>query len=228
MHRLGLTKLPTVSSVERTPTERERGERGVAVGVNARGDRVRFDVARGMLSRNDEAPFTLAGAQDPLTPGLVAVDDDGKRALVLASRSMHADPALVLVDLDAHATEIVRSFDGPGWLCGGFAGKQVVVCEQRLGERPRFSVIVKGKAVWGVDGMQQPCVPVQVNDDVIALLVCLTPDTITGTGASALVALDLASGAVSSLAPAEGKRVRMEGGAVVVEGGTERVRFTLG
>lgn len=229
-HRLAVTKLPTVRAVERTPATRERGEHGIARASNAKGDVVVFDVARGTITRNDDAPITLAGAQDPSTPGLAALDDDGKRALVLCARAEHGDPALVLVDLDARATETVRSFEGPGWLCGGFAGKQIVACEQRLGERAKFSVIVGGKSVWSIDGMQQPCVPVRVRDDVIALLACPAPDAVTGTGPTSLIALDLASGAIATLAsPAQGKRVRLaDGGALVVEGGPETVRVTLG
>lgn len=230
-HRLAVAKLPTVRSVERTPATRERGERGIARGTNAKGDVVVFDVARGTITRNDDAPITLAGAQDPSAPGLIAVDDDGKRALVLCARSEHGDPALVLVDLDARVTETVRSFDGPGWLCGGFAGQRgqvIVVCEQRLGERAKFSVIVNGKSVWSIDGMQPPCVPVRVRDDVIALLACPSPDAVTGTGPTSLVALDLASGATAVLAtPAQGKRVRLDEGALLVEGGIETVRVTL-
>lgn len=231
VHRLALRKLPAVAAVERTATPKERSEAGVAFGTNAKGDRVRFDVARGTITRNHDAPFTLAGAQDPLTPGLVAVDDEGRRALLLASRSLHADPALVLVDLELRASESVRSFDGPGWLVGGFAGAQIVVCEQRLGDKPRFSITVNGRSAWSVEGMQQPCVPVRVREDVIALLLCLAPEAVTGTGPSALVAVDLASGAVSLLAPAEGTRVRLEESAaaraLIVEGGSERVRVVL-
>jgi hypothetical protein len=227
--RVGLARLPMVRDVERAPAQRERGEHGVARGSNAKGDvTVVFDVARGTLTRNDDAPITLAGAQDPSAPGLVAVDDEGKRALVLCARAEHGDPALVLVDLDARATETVRSFEGPGWLCGGFAGKHVVACEQRLGERAKFSVIVANRTVWSVDGMQPPCVPVRVRDDVVALLACTTPDAVTGTGPTSLVALDLASGAIAVLAtPAQGKRVRVDASAIVVEGGAENVRVTF-
>lgn len=227
-HRLAVTKLPTARAVERAAAQRERGEHGIARATNAQGDVVVFDVVRGTLTRNDDAPMTLAGAQDPSAPGLVSVDDEGKRALVLCARAEHGDPALVLVDLDARVTETVRSFEGPGWLCGGFAGKQLVACEQRLGERAAFSVIVNGKSVWSVNGMQPPCVPVRVRDDVIALLACATPDAVTGTGPTSLIAIDLASGAIAVLAtPAQGKRVRMDDGVIVVEGGPETVRVTL-
>ena len=152
-HRLAVAKLPTARAVERAVAQRERGEHGIARGTNAQGDVVVFDVARGTLTRNGDASITLAGAQDPSAPGLVSVDDEGRRALVLCARAEHGDPSLVLVDLDARVTETVRSFEGPGWLCGGFAGQRdqvVVVCEQRLGERAKFSVIVNGKTAWSV------------------------------------------------------------------------------
>jgi hypothetical protein len=225
--RASIAALPVAKSVERTPAQRERGEHGVARGSNAKGDVVAFDVARGTLTRNGDAPITLAGAQDPSTPGLVAVDDDGLRALVLCARSEHGDPSLVLVHLDARTTETVRSFDGPGWLCGGFAGKQLVACEQRLGDKPKLSVIVGNRTVWSVDGMQPPCVPVRVRDDVVALLACPAPDAVSGTGPTSLVVLDLNTGTIAALAPAQGKRVRLDDGALVVEGGTETVRVML-
>ena len=225
--RASIARLPIAASVERTPAQRDRGAHGSARGTNERGDVVVFDVAHGTITRNDDAPITLAGAQDPSTPGLVAVDDDGKRALVLCARAEHGDPSLVLVDLEERVTETIRSFDGPGWLCGGFAGKQVVACEQRLGERAKFSVIVNSKTVWSVDGMQSPCVPVRVRDEVIALLACPTPDAVSGTGPTSLVVLDLASGSIAALAPAQGTRVRLHESALLVEGGIETVRITL-
>lgn len=225
--RASIARLPTVKSVERTPAVRDRREPvGVVVGSNARGDRVVFDVVKGTVRHNDDEPITLAGSQDPTTPGLVAVDDDGKRALVMCARAAHGDPSLVVIDLDKRATEVVRQFDGPGWMCGGFVGKQIVVCEQR---GPKFSVVVGARVVWTVDAMQQPCVPVRVRDDVVALLACTKPDPVTGTGPTSLVVLDLASGALAELAPADGKRVLVlaSEGAVVVEGGRERLKVTL-
>lgn len=228
MHRLAFAKLPTVARVLRTKAVPAPAERGVAVGANARGDVVvRFDVERGTLVRNDDAAIPLAGAQDPATPGLVAVDDDGGRALVMCAGSMHGDPSLVLVDLVARTTQVVRSFEGPGWVCGGFAGKQVIACEQRLGDRPRFNVVVAGKTVWSVDAMCPPSVPVRVRDDVVALLSCGAVDPITGTGPAALIALDLVSGTTAVLTPAAGWRVRLDGDALVVEGGRETVRVLL-
>lgn len=229
--RAGIARLPAAKSVERAPAQRERGEHGIARATNARGDVVLFDVTRGALTRNSDVAITLAGAQDPATPGLVALDDDGKRALVMCARAAHGDPQLVLVDLDARSTTTVRSFEGNGWLCGGFvgvAGKTIVACEQRLGEKPKFTVAVGARSVWSADGMQPPCVPVRVKDDVIALLACVAPDAVTGTGPTSLVVLDLASGAVASLAPAQGRRVRMAANdVIVVEGGPETVRVTL-
>ncbi len=255
MNRLAVARLPVVKRVERVPAPdtTEKNERGIAVGESSGASNgagvvvvVRFDVVKGTVQRDGDDPIAVPSSQDPLTPGLVAVDDKGQRALVMSARSPHGDPSLVLVDLDARSTEVLRSFDGPGWLCGGFAshadGSGVVCCEQRLGDQPRFSVVVvepvsrsgaRGapRTVWSVAAMNQPCVPVRVTDDVIACVACATPDPLTFTGPSSLLALDLQSGAFSSLAPADGQRVRLDksGGeaALVVDGDRETVRVVL-
>ncbi|MDP2345271.1 MAG: hypothetical protein Q8O67_30280 [Deltaproteobacteria bacterium] len=242
MHRLGLQTLPAAGVVERSavaPALVEGGRiNGRAIGENARGDKILVDVVNGFVCRLDasgtEGPhIAIACAQDPLTPGLVGVDDVGSRALVLSARSMHGDPSLVLVDLDTGTTETVRAFAGPGWIVGGFAGPRaggrasVVSCEQHLGDAPRFSVVVNAKSVWSSEAMQPPCVPIAVKDNVVALLLCVQPDPVSGTGPTSVCVLDLVTGTLQPLARAGGTRLRLEDGAIVVDGGRERVRIAL-
>lgn len=234
--QLGLKRLPAVTAVERlaVPAPTSPG-RGLSLGVAGPGTRaVLLDVNEGIVCAFDTATGARSDAvpvptrQDPLTPGLVAVDDSGRRALVMAARQMHADPALLLVDLDRKTSEVVHALDGPGWLVGAFSARGVVVCEQRLGDEPRFSVLLGGKRVWSIEGMQPPCVPAAWSDEVLALVVCPRPDALTGTGATALCVLDVVGKSLAPLTPAAGTAVRKEGDALVVEGGPELVRVRLG
>jgi hypothetical protein len=233
MHRLGVARLPVVKGVERVAAApAARLARGIAVGSNARGAQVVLDVNRSEVFALDAAghagpSVAVRTAQDPITPGLVAVDDTGRRALVMSCEEMHGSPSLVLVDLDAKTVEPVHHLDGPGWVTGGFGNKAPLVCEQRLGDEPRFSVLVGGKRVWSVEGMQQPCVPAMLDDHVALLVVCPKPDPMTGTGDGALCALDLVSGTLAPLCPAEGRRVHVDGDSIVVDGGGEIVRAKL-
>ncbi len=227
--RLATSRLPVAKSVTREKVTRAPSPgRGKSVGENAAGDRVLQDVVDGVVARLDAtgAPrdtVKVACAQDPLTPGLVAVSDDGTRALVMACKEHHGEPALVLVDFATGTATTVRTFAGPGWVVGGFLGDKVLCLAQRLGDEPELSVWLGDKRVWTVAGMQQPCVPARVSAEVAALVVCPAPDELTLTGPSQLCALDVTSGALAPLAPAAGTRVLAKGGALVVEGGVERV-----
>ncbi len=221
--------LPKAAKVERSAVEPERPQRGVAAGVGGPAGApvtVTLDVAAGSVS-DGKKTVKVDARQDPLTPGVVGVDDGGAQALVMASRGMHKDPALVLVDLRTERATVVHAFDGPGWVAGGFCSGDVVVCEQVLGDAPRYSLLVKGRRVLSVEGMQAPCVPVEIDDHMVAVLLCLRPDPMTFTGPTSLCVVDLQSGAAVPLAPAAGTRVSRAGGAVVVEGGAERVVVTL-
>lgn len=224
------------------PETTEKHERGVTEGRNAAGVVVRLDVQKGALRRNDDDVIALSCQQDPLTPGLVAVDDAGQRALVLAARAPHGDPQLVLVDLAQRSQQVVRSFEGPGWLCGGFAGSgaagAIVVVEQRLGDAPRFSVLVldqgansTARPVWSIEAMAQPSIPVAIDDDVVALVAVTNVAALTQTGDRAVIALDLKSGALAVLSKTDGDTVRVERSGeevvVVVDGGRERLRIVL-
>lgn len=235
--RLGAHRLPSVVEVTRSPAPASPPTaRGLAVGDNGRGAVVLLDVNAGIVCalqrdtgvRVDEVKVPCA--QDPLTPGLVAVDESGRRALVMASRTMHGDSSLFCVNLDARTAEPMHTLHGPGWLVGAFGRKSIAVCEQRLGDAPTFSVFVQGKRVWSAAGMQQPCVPAFLDDDVLALVVCPSPDAVTLTGPGSLCALDLVHGTLAPLTAAEGSRVRVEDPArlvLVVEGGSETVRVRL-
>lgn len=235
-----MQRLPALRTVERAPaTSEPRPPRGQVYGEGG-GVRVVFDVVEGTASvlaadGKRTRSVSVPCAHDPLTPGLVAVDDAGKRALVMGALSPHGDAWLVRVDFEREERETLHMAQGPSWVVGGFltapSKRGAVVLEQRLGESPRFSVIVKGKRVWRVDGMQQPCVPCALPDDVLALVVCPQPDASTGTGPSSLCVLDLTSGTLAALCPAAGTRVRLvETGkerALVVDGGRETVRVVL-
>lgn len=227
--RLATSRLPVVKKVTREKTARPASPgRGKSVGENAKGDRVLVDVVDGVVARLDAAgqPRTTVKvpcAQDPITPGLVAVSDDGERALVMACTEHHGEPALVLVDFAKGSATTVRSFAGLGWVVGGFLGDKVLCLAQRLGDEPELSVWLGDKRVWSAAGMQQPCVPARVSAEVAALVLCPTPDELTRTGPSSLCALDVTSGALAPLAPAAGTRVVVRDGALIVEGGVERV-----
>ncbi len=231
--RLATARLPIAKGVEREKVARAPAPgRGTSIGENARGDRVLHDVVEGFVAQLDEGgkPRTkvaLACAQDPITPGLVAVSDDGARALVMACREMHGEPSLMLVDFPAARATTVRSFEGPGWVVGGFLGDKVVCLVQRLGDEPTFSVWLGDKCVWSVAGLQQPCVPARVSDEVLALLVCPKPDELTLTGPSSLCVLDVTSSALAPLAPAAGTRVMARAGELSVDGGSERVTVKI-
>jgi hypothetical protein len=167
------------------------------------------------LSRGESRDVcALSCAQDPMTPGVVAVRDDGAFALVMQASSPHADAALVQIDLARGSHERVHALAGPGWLAGGFAGEQVVVCEQRLGDAPRFRVLVDAQERLSTEALQQPCAPIAWHDDVALLL--------GSNGESSLVLLQ--GGAAC---PASGTRLRKEGDAIVVEGGRQALRITL-
>lgn len=235
--RVAMSRLPVVASVERGPAAPlpDPG-RGRALGMNARGDAVLQDVVAGTVCRWDLAaaapigdPVAVPCAQDPLTPGLVAVDDSGARALVMACDAHHGDPALVLVDLAAKGARTLRRFSGDGWVVGGFFGAHVVCCHQHLGrgDDPRFTVLLDDKPVWSVGGMQTPCVPARVTAEVLALVVCPQPSALTFTGPSALCALDVASGSLAPLAAASGTRVTCADDAITVDGGVESARVRL-
>ena len=231
--RLATSRLPTAKKVARAKVERPPSPgRGKSVGENANGQRVLHDVVDGVVARLDAAgqprdTIKVPCAQDPITPGLVAVSDDGNRALVMACKEHHGEPALVLVDFTKGTATTVRSFAGPGWVVGGFLGDRVLCLAQRLGDEPQLSVWLGDKCVWSVAGMQQPCVPARVAPEVAALVVCPAPDELTLTGPSSLCALDVTSGALAPLAPATGTRVLVKDGALVVEGGVERVVVTI-
>jgi hypothetical protein len=228
VHRLGIAALPTVVDVARAPAARAAHRPGTAIGSSG-ATRVILDVIAGTIAveGRPEAPIALVCAQDPLTPGVVAVSVDGTRAIVMTARKAHGDPTLVVVDFTARSIDTVHAFDGRGWLAGGFAGARIVACEQRLGDAPRFTVLVGGKRVWSIDAMVAPCAPVSLGGDVVALLACTHPDALTFTGPSVLCALDLTSGTLAELTHAEGTRLSIEGAAVVVDGGAETVRVAL-
>lgn len=227
--RLATSRLPVAKGVTREQVARAPSPgRGKSVGDNAKGDRVVQDVVDGVVARLDASgqprdTVKVACAQDPLTPGLVAVSEDGSRALVMSCKEMHGEPSLVLVDFTKGSATTVRSFVGPGWVVGGFLGDKVLCLSQRLGDEPQLSVWLGDKCVWSVAGMQQPCVPARVSPEVLALVVCPKPDELTQTGPSSLCALDVTSGALAPLAPAAGTRVLAQTGELVVEGGSERV-----
>lgn len=232
--RLGLLRLPRLVEVERAPaTPQPHLGHGIAIGDNARGACVLQDVVAGIVcaydpvtgARTDEVEVPCA--QDPLTPGLVAVDESGRRALVMSARSLHADTSLMLVDLDARTATPVHTLDGPGWLVGAFGTRSIVVCAQRLGNDPLFSVIFHGKRVWSAAGMQQPSLPAPLSDDVLAVLLCPAPDAITLTGPSSLCVLDLVHGTLAPLVAAQGSRVRLMNDVLVVDGGAETVRARI-
>jgi hypothetical protein len=231
--RLGVHRLPTVVDVTRAPAPRRPAPtRGLAIGTNGRGARIVLDVNAGVVAALDEAgvrtdDVAVACAQDPLTPGLVAVDDAGRRALVMSSRTLHEDSTLLLVDLDAHTAKPVHALAGPGWIVGAFGRESLVVVEQRLGAAPAFRVVVDGRVVWSLPGMQQPSLPALLDDELLALLVCPAPDPVTLTGPSSLCVLDLVHGTLAPLLPAEGCAVRWAEGVLVVEGGAEIVRVRV-
>lgn len=240
LQRLGLSRLPLrPREVERAPAPPPAArERGVVVAHHGLAT-VRLDVNAGRLDRLDpatgevRASIAIACAQDPLTPGLVALDARGQRALVMAARAAHGDPTLVLADFAAGTTDVVHAFEGPGWLVGGFCGRDdatLLVLEQRLGDDPRFRVLALKAApreLLVLRGTQPACVPCGVGDALIALVLCPAPDPLTLTGPPSLCLLDIASRHLVALAPAEGTGVRTHGDALVVEGGRERVTVRL-
>ncbi|OGQ26211.1 MAG: hypothetical protein A2138_17965 [Deltaproteobacteria bacterium RBG_16_71_12] len=227
--RLATSRLPVAKGVTREQTVRAPSPGpGKSVGQNQRGDRVVQDVVDGVVARLDANgqpvdTVQVACAQDPLTPGLVAVSDDGLRALVMSCQEMHGEASLVLVDFSNKSATTVRSFAGPGWVVGGFLGDKVVCLAQRLGDEPQLSLWLGDKCAWSAVGMQQPCVPARVSAEVLALVVCPKPDELTLTGPPSLCALDVTSGALAPLTPASGTRVLARPGELVVEGGLERV-----
>jgi hypothetical protein len=239
--RLAATALPAVGKVERSAVPQPvRAPVGCALGSNARGDTVLVDVPGQLVCRYDPrtgargTSQALTLKQDPVTPGLVAVADDGRRALVMACAEPHGDPALVLVDLEQRTTTVVHHFAGRGWIVGGFSAKGLIACEQHLGGDPLFVLqhLTDGrsKTVFSIAGMMQPCVPAAVRfahpsaGEIIAFVGCLQPDAVTFSGPMSLCVLDLTSAAVAALAPASGTVVRAEPDLLVVEGGAETVR----
>jgi hypothetical protein len=188
---------------------------GNAFGVGG-GRVVVLDVVEGrvrVIADDVRDVCSLSCAQDPMTPGVVSVRDDGKFALVMQAKEPHADVSLVRVNLDSGSVEQVHALSGPGWVVGGFAGNRVVVCEQRLGDEPRFRVLVDGEARFETEAMQQPCAPVEWQGEIALLL-----------GSNGEMSLHmLESGAIC---PASGTRLRVEGEALIVEGGREALKIT--
>lgn len=231
--RLATSRLPVAKGVAREQVARAPSPgRGKCMGENARGDRVVQDVVDGVVGRLDangqlKDTVKVACGQDPLTPGLVAVNDDGSRALVMSCKEEHGEASLVLVDFAKGSATTVRSFSGSGWVVGGFLGDKVVCLAQRLGDEPQLSIWLGDRCVWSVAGMQQPCVPARVSAEVLALVVCAKPNELTLTGPSSLCALDVVSGALAPLVPASGTRVLARSGALVVDGGGELVTVNI-
>ncbi len=185
---------------------------------------VRMDLAAQTIARGDDAPIAIEARQDPVTPGFVAVE--GARALVTASRAPHADPRVLEIDFDARTAKRVASFDGPGWIVGGWFEGRPLFAEQRLGATPRFALRLDGRAIFERDGTQPAGVPVGYGAVVLAVL-ALEPDAITGTGPTALVAIDPASRATRALVELAPGPIDVRGDEVTVEGARERVVVEL-
>jgi hypothetical protein len=239
--RLVATALPAVGSVARSAAPPSpRLPAGCALGSNGHGDGLLLDVTAQQLFRYDvESGMRRDGiqlqlGQDPQTPGLVAVSDDGQRALVMACAEPHGDPALLQVDLAQRTASVVHRLAGRGWLVGGFANRGLIVCEQRLGEAPQFALLSLtdggAKKLFSVAGLMQPCVPCAAqltsshSSEIIAFIGCLKPDALTFSGPMALCAIDRVTGAVAELTPASGTRIWAAPDRLLVEGGAEHVR----
>ena len=234
MHRLGLQRLPQVIQSERLASEVVRVfPRGFVFGENRSGACIFFDVNAGEVGRLDPNTglrsdvMKVPAQQDPMTPGLVGVDESGHRALIMVSDAYHGVPALWEVDLQAQTHRVCHQAEAPGWVVGAYMPDALLVLEQRQGEQPLFRIHRKGQCILELAGLQSPCLPVAWSEDVYLLLLCLEPDPYTGTGPTQLCALDAVHGTLSGLLPAAGPRLSVVGDVAVVEGGAEHVTATL-
>lgn len=234
MHRLGLHRLPQVVQSERFPSRTPRVfPRGFALGQNRRGACIFLDLNAGEVGRLELASghrsdvMPVPAQQDPLTPGLVGVDETGDRALIMVSDSFHGPPVLWEVDLRNQSHRVCHRSEAPGWVVGAYLADALVVLEQRLGERPLFRVYRNESCVWESESLQNPCMPVAWSSDIYLLLLCLEPDPYTRTGPTQLCALDVVHGTLAGLLPAAGRRLAVQGDMAIVEGGEEHVHATL-
>lgn len=234
MHRLGLHRLPQVVQSERQPAAAVKlFPRGFVFGENRRGDCIFFDLHAGEVGHLNLATgqrsdvMHVPSQQDPLTPGLVSVDESGKRALLMIADTFHGPPSLWEVDLSTQAHRVCHRSEEPGWLVGAYLPDALVVLEQRLGDRPMFRIYRNEGCIWESESLQNPCVPVAWSTDIYLLLLCLEPDPYTGTGPTQLCALDAIHGTLAGLLPAKGSRLSVRGDVAFVEGGEEHVHAKL-
>jgi hypothetical protein len=234
MHRLAIHKLPQLVKTDmEAASSPATAARGLAFGKNSSGQTAFLDVKAGQVGSIDHKTgersrvVTIRCHQDPLTPGLLALDDAGNNVLVMASQSLHADAALLQVNLETQKVDTVHQLQGPGWLAGAFMPEGIVILEQKLGEEPVFSVIQNGQTLWTCAGAQSPILPAAWSNEVYLFLLCPEPNPLTGTGPTQLCALDIVQGVLAPLVPAQGNHIRVDGELVTVEGGHQILRAHL-
>jgi len=234
MHRLAIHKLPQVVKSELEPAASKMpSSRGLAFAKNLSGQTAFFDVHTGQVGYIDHETgerskmVTINCNQDPLMPGMLALDEAGDKVILMASKSEHGDASLLQVNLESQNVDTLHQLEGPGWLAGAYMPEGIVILEQKLGESPVFSVIQNGQTLWSCPGTQSPSLPVAWSPEVYLLLVCPEPNPLTGTGPMQLCALDIVQGALAPLLPADGNHIRVDGEQVTVEGGTKTLRAQL-
>ena len=226
MHKLSVHKIPSVSSEEVTKGRMTLPPRHGLVAVahpRSHDQMIYFDVIQqelGVLNIHNSEKITthhIECFQDPITPGPLAVDEEGKRVLLLSRAARFTDSRLLEVNLVTGEQITQHHSDGPGWLMGQFVKDEVIVFEQQLGEDPFFWVRRRNKIIWESRGTQPMVLPQIWSDQFIIMLACPNPNPLTGDGPTQLCALDFRRGAIFPLVSIEGKRLAIDGNIVRVE-----------
>ncbi|MEE2902787.1 MAG: hypothetical protein VYC39_10675 [Myxococcota bacterium] len=226
MHKLSVHKIPSVSSEAVAKAQKTLpSKRGfVAVAHPSSHDQmIYFDVNQqelGVLTiHNSEkiATHRIDCYQDPITPGPLAVDQEGKRVLLMSRAARFTDSRLLEVNLITGEQITHYQHAGPGWLMGQFVKDEIIVFEQRLGEEPVFLVWRRDKTIWESRGTQPMVLPQIWSDPFILMLACTNPNPLTGSGPTQLCALDFRTGVIFPLASIEGERLSVDGNIIRVE-----------
>lgn len=261
VHRLALARIPRVLRCEQIATApTPRPPRGWVFAEAPSAPAAYLDVVKRRIGRCDAQTRVPLDAlevdtrQDPLTPGLLDLDPAGTHALFCQCASPHGDARLCEVDFGEARVTQLYALVGPGWLAGAYVPGGVCVLEQRLGDECRFALYRLSRkrqnrdqdqgesearapvALWRSEGVQSPVLPLALSAELWLVLVAPTADPFTGMGATFLCALDVPSGTLTPLCPAEGHSLRTRRDAppgarvlvdVVGEASTTRVELEL-